>query len=244
MKPHIEVEADGEAVAQAAKRRVVELCEVAVQERGRFTLALSGGSTPRRLYELLATESLPFKKMFFFFGDERHVPPDDEQSNFRMAKEAFFSRTPVPAQNIHRIRGELLNAGDAAQRYEETLRKFFALPDGEFPRLDCVLLGLGADGHTASLFPGTEGLLETKKWVIGQRVEKLQTERISLTPPMLNAARAVIFLVQGADKAEPVHAALEVQGPAEELPARVVQPAPGGLWWILDRAAASKLSAQ
>jgi 6-phosphogluconolactonase len=231
----------------AAAEEVAHSVNEAVSERGRFTIALSGGSTPKSLYNLLATNarnSLPWDKMFFFWGDERHVPPTDDQSNYRMVDEAMLSKVSVPAVNVFRFAAENPDANAVAEAYEETLRKFFELKAGEFPRLDLILLGLGPDGHTASLFPGTAGLQEKSRLVIANWVEKLKTHRLSFTFPVLNAGRTVAFLVSGTDKAAALHSVLEENVPGEQYPAKLVQPKDGKLIWFLDRAAASALSTQ
>jgi len=180
--------------------------------------------------------------MFFFWGDERHVPPTDPDSNFRMADEAMLSKIAVPAGNIFRIPAENPDAEAAAQFYEQTLRKFFELEPGQFPTFDLILLGLGPDGHTASLFPGTAALHEKSHLVVANWVEKLKTHRISLTLPVLNAARCVTFLVSGTDKAAVLRTVLEEDAPAEQYPAKLVKPSKGKLIWLVDRAAASALS--
>ncbi len=230
-------EAGAELVAHAAKE--------AVDERGRFALALSGGSTPRSLYNLLATNarnSLPWDKMFFFFGDERHVPPTDKDSNFKMANEAMLSKVPVPQENIFRVPAENPDAAAAAEAYDQTLRKFFALDPGQLPLFDLILLGLGPDGHTASLFPGTAALQEKSKLVVANWVEKFNTYRITFTIPVLNTGRRVAFLVSGTDKAPALQAVLQSDAPGEQYPAKLVHPANGKLIWLVDRAAASGLT--
>lgn len=229
----------------AAAEEFVHAVTEAVAQRGRFTVALSGGSTPRNLYTLLATNartSLPWDKMFFFWGDERHVPPDDPESNYRMAEEAMLSKVPVAAGNVFRIPAENPDAAAAAEQYEQTLRKFFSTETTVVPRFDLVLLGMGPDGHTASLFPETAGLQEESRLVIANWVEKFKTSRITLTLPVLNAARCVLFLVGGADKAPAARAVLESDAPGEKYPSKLVQPSDGKLIWMLDRAAASELS--
>ena len=230
---------------EAAAELVASAASEAVADRGRFSIALSGGSTPKSLYTLLATNarsSLPWDRMFFFFGDERHVPPTDPESNYRMADEAMLSKVPVPPNNVFRIEAENPDAGAAAEAYEQTLRKFFALEVGQIPLFDLILLGMGPDGHTASLFPGTEGLREKSKLVVANWVEKLKTHRITLTLPVLNAARCDAFLVSGTDKAPVLKSVLEGDAPGEQYPAKLVRPAQGKLIWLLDRAAASGLS--
>ena len=229
----------------AAADEVVHLANEAVGARGRFTIALSGGSTPKSLYNLLATNArtaLPWDKMFFFWSDERHVPPTDPDSNYRMANEAMLSKIPVPTANIFRPATESADAGAVANDYESTLKKFFQLGPGQFPKFDLILLGMGPDGHTASLFPGTAGLQEKSRLVIANWVEKLKTHRLSFTFPVLNAAACVAFLVSGIDKAAMLKGVLEESGPGEPYPASLVNPVDGKLIWFLDRAAASGLS--
>jgi len=230
---------------EAAAELVASTAKEAVAERGQFTIALSGGSTPKSLYNLLATNarsSVPWDRMFFFFGDERHVPPTDPESNYRMADEAMLSKIPVAQSNVFRVQAENPDAGAAAQAYEQILRKFFALEVGQVPAFDLILLGMGPDGHTASLFPGTEGLKEKSKLVVANWVEKLKTSRITLTLPVLNAARCVAFLVSGTDKATVLKSVLEGNSSGEQYPAKMVRPTQGKLIWLLDRAAASGLS--
>jgi 6-phosphogluconolactonase len=230
---------------EAAAEEVVRSADQAVAERGRFTLALSGGSTPKNLFTLLAANarsSLPWDRTFFFWSDERHVPPTDPDSNYRMAEEAMLAKVPVPASNVFRVPAEMPDAAVAADAYEQTIREFFALEAGRFPRFDLILLGMGPDGHTASLFPETEALREKSRLVVANWVEKLKASRITFTLPVLNAARAVAFLVSGTDKAPALKAVLESEGPGEQYPAKFVRPSDGKLTWFVDRAAASELS--
>jgi 6-phosphogluconolactonase len=232
-------------LSAAAAEEVVHAAEEAVAARGRFTIALSGGSTPRNLFTLLATNArstLPWDRMFFFWGDERHVPPTDVESNYRMADETMLSKIPVAAGNIFRVAAENPDAAAAAGAYEQTLRKFFALESGQVPRFDLILLGMGPDGHTASLFPGTAALQEKTRLVVANWVDKLKTSRITLTLPVLNAARCVAFLVSGTDKADALKAVLEGDAPGEQYPSKLVKPNDGKLIWLVDRAAASGLS--
>jgi len=230
---------------QVAADEVIHAANDAIGQRGRFTIALAGGSTPRNLYTLIAANagsSLPWSKVFFFWGDERHVPPTDPESNYRMAEETLLSKIPVPPANIFRIPAENPDASAVAESYEQTLRKFFALAAGEFPRFDFILLGMGPDGHTASLFPETAALQEKTRLVVANSVEKLHTSRITLTLPVLNAARCLAFLVSGADKAVILHEVLEGQAPGERYPSKLVRPSDGKLIWFVDRAAGSQLS--
>ena len=229
----------------AAAEVVVGAATDAVAQRGRFTISLSGGSTPKSLFNLLATNArtvLPWERMFFFWGDERHVPPTDPDSNYRMAEETMLSKVPVPPGNVFRMAAENPDAAAVAEDYEKTLRKFFALEPGQVPVFDLILLGMGPDGHTASLFPGTAGLQEKSRLVIANWVEKMKTSRLTFTLPVLNAARCVTFLVSGTDKAAVLRTVLEGDVPAEQYPAKLVRPTDGKLIWLVDRAAASELT--
>lgn len=229
----------------AAAEEVVRSANEAINQRGRFSIALSGGSTPRSLFNLLAINArntLQWDKMFFFWGDERHVPPTDLDSNYRMANEAMLSKVPVPLGNIFRFPTENPDAAAVADAYEKTLRKFFQLGPHEIPKFDLILLGMGPDGHTASLFPGTDALHEKTRLAIANWVEKLKTFRLSLTLPVLNAGRCVVFLVSGTDKASVLHSVLEENVPGDQYPAKLVQPKEGTLIWLVDRGAASALS--
>jgi len=229
----------------AAADEVLQAAKNAVAVRGRFTIALSGGSTPKSLYNLLATNAkntLSWDRAFFFWGDERHVPPTDPESNFRMADEAMLSKIPVAAANIFRVHAENSDADAAAADYDQTLRKFFELASGQVPSFDLILLGMGPDGHTASLFPGTAALQEKSKLVVANWVEKFKTHRITFTLPVLNTARSVVFLVSGTDKADALKNVLEGEASGEQYPSKLVRPTEGKLIWLIDRAAASGLS--
>ncbi|MDT4896078.1 MAG: 6-phosphogluconolactonase [Acidobacteriota bacterium] len=234
---------DAAGVAEAAANRFIELAQEAIAERGRFTVALAGGSTPQRAYRLLASEHyrqrLDWSQVHIFFGDERSVPPDDAESNYRMANEALLSHVDLPAENIHRMNG----VGDVvanARLYEDELRTFFN--DAAWPRFDLVLLGMGDDGHTASLFPGTEVLAEQEAWVAGVWVEKLSAYRITLTALAINHAAHIIFLVTGENKAQPLREILEGKQTSEQLPAQLIKPLDGSLEWFVDRAASAQLN--
>ncbi|HEY6877301.1 MAG TPA: 6-phosphogluconolactonase [Polyangiales bacterium] len=230
---------DAGAVATAACELVCTQAVRAVEARGRCSIVLAGGSTPKALYQQLAAHpELPWDKIYLFFGDERSVPPDHPDSNARMARESLTRMAFIPEARVHRIRAEL-PAPAAAADYEQTLRSLF--PAVELPRFDLVLLGLGSDGHTASLFPHTKALAERTAWVVANRVDKLATDRITLSYPVLNAAAHVLFLVAGADKAPALKAVLEGDASLEDIPARGVQPA-GQLTFLVDRAAAAQLS--
>ena len=232
-------------LSEAAADEVVRDANEAVKARGRFTIALSGGSTPKNLFNLLATNArnaLPWDRMYFFWGDERHVPPTDQDSNYRMAEEVMLSKVPVPPGNVFRMAAENPDAARVAEDYEKTLLKFFQLAPSGIPQFDLILLGMGPDGHTASLFPGTPALQEKSRLVVSNWVEKLKTNRLSFTLPVLNAARCVAFLVSGTDKAPALKTVLEENASPEQYPAKLVNPSAGKLIWFLDRAAASSLS--
>jgi 6-phosphogluconolactonase len=230
---------------EAAAEEVLRAAKEAIAQRGRFTIVLSGGSTPKSLFNLLATNArtvFPWDHTFFFWGDERHVPPTDPDSNYRMAEEAMLSKIPVPAGNVFRFAAENPDAAAVAEAYEQTLRKFFQLGPGQIPAFDLILLGMGPDGHTASLFPGSPGLQEKTRLVIANWVEKLKASRLTLTLPVLNAARCVAFLVSGTDKAPALHAVLESDVAGEQYPSKLIRPVDGKLIWLIDRAAASQLT--
>jgi 6-phosphogluconolactonase len=245
-KPEIQIVANADALYQAAAAEFVHQAGEAVEAKGACTVALSGGSTPKGLYGLLADDpawrgQVPWDNMHVFWGDERHVPPDHPDSNYRMAYEAMLSKVPIPPANVHRIKSEHPDARQAADDYEQTLQAFFHLAAGQLPRFDLIFLGLGPEGHTASLFPGTKALHETSRLVVSTWVGKLFTERITLTPPVLNNAACVIFLVSGGDKALPLKAVLEGPDEPEQLPAQLFRPSHGRLLWLVDRAAARLL---
>jgi 6-phosphogluconolactonase len=205
------------------------------------TVALSGGSTPRVLYELLADASEPFRDQIpwsgthFFFTDERHVPPDHAESNYRMVNEALFSRVPVPKENVHRIPGERSGADEAAQAYESDLRQSFG---AGIPSFDVILLGLGQDGHTASLFPHSPALEETERLVVAPYVEKLNAYRITMTLPVLNNGKSTMFLVTGASKAPALREVIFFNGQTNLYPAQAISPTNGAVSWLVDKAAA------
>ncbi|MBV9582269.1 MAG: 6-phosphogluconolactonase [Chloroflexi bacterium] len=238
----IRVLPDPAALADAAARHIVEQAQAAIDARGAFSIALSGGSTPRDLHRRLASsplrEQIDWTRVHVFFGDERCVPPDDAQSNYRMADETLLSRVDIPAAHVHRMRGEL-PPDDAAVDYQRQLETFF---NTEPPRLDMILLGMGDNGHTASLFPGLTALHEQKRWVVAEYVPEVGMWRISLTPVVLNLGREVVFLVAGDAKASMLQQVLEGPYAPDERPAQIVRPTPGEAIWMVDTAAAGKLS--
>lgn len=229
----------------AAAQKFVEIV-LRCQEGGETCLvALAGGSTPRGLYQLLIhppyDSQIDWERIRIFFGDERQVPPEHQDSNFLMAQEALLSHVPIPPEQVFRIEGER-PPEEAAMRYENMLREQFGVSTGQVPRFDLILLGMGADGHTASLFPGTSAVRESQKLVAAPWVEKLQTHRVTFTPPVLNAAKHVMFLVSGNDKAMALQEVLEGLGDPDRYPAQVVQPKEGQVLWLVDADAASHLS--
>jgi 6-phosphogluconolactonase len=239
---NVHIFGDAETVARAVASRFAELAEESVVARGRFAVALSGGSTPRRIYELLSgAEYAPrfeWSKVHVFFGDERAVPPDDAESNYRMARASLLSRVCIPSENVHRMIGE----GDAAANarlYEDELRVFFG--GDALPRFDLVMLGLGDDGHTASLFPGTHALEESGAWVVANWIEKLGVYRLTLTARVINNAAHILFVVTGAGKAERLREVVKGARDPRRLPAQMIRSVDGTLDWYVDQAAASKL---
>lgn len=229
---------DPTKLAEAAARTFVEEARRRIDESGRFAVALAGGSTPKTTYEILAREygepeDLDWSRVHVFFGDERTVPPEHEDSNYRMARDALLSRVPVGG--VHRMRGEM-EPREAAALYEEELEEFFGGP----PVLDLVLLGIGEDGHTASLFPRTPALDARDRWAVENPVEKLGTVRLTLTVPAINAARNVVFLVAGEGKAEALKEILESGAEPRDYPAKLVQPASDPVWMV-DEAAVRSL---
>ncbi|PYS94038.1 MAG: 6-phosphogluconolactonase [Acidobacteria bacterium] len=241
--PDVRIFEDSEAVARAATERFIELAREAIDARSRFSVALAGGSTPKRVYELLASDEfkdqVDWAKVHIFFGDERCVPPDHHESNYRMAREALLAQVMLPLENVHRMIGE----GDAvanARLYEDELRQFF---DGaQWPQLDLVMLGMGDDGHTASLFPGSRALHEDKAWVTANWVEKFSTFRITLTAPAINHAAHIMFIVTGAGKTDRLPEVLKGPRETDRLPSQLIHPVNGTLEWFTDKAAAAKLS--
>jgi 6-phosphogluconolactonase len=241
----IRVFPDVEALSKAAADEFVRYAGEAVAVRGRFTVALSGGSTPKKLYQLLASEpyrtQIDWGRVEFFWGDERCVPPDDKDSNYRMAREAMLEHLPIPAEHIHRMEAERSDRDAAARDYEAVLARVFGVPSGgEPPAIDLVLMGMGPCGHTASLFPHTKALDENRRWVVPNHVPQLHTDRMTMTRPILNRGRFVLFLVAGADKAERLAEVLAGPPDPKRLPSQLIQPA-GQLTWFVDAAAAARL---
>jgi 6-phosphogluconolactonase len=237
----IQVYADLESLSQAAAHLFVERSRQAVRSEGRFSVALSGGHTPERTYQLLAQQPLrsqvPWPDVHVFWGDERCVPPDDPLSNARMARRTLLDQLPIPAAQIHPIPCTQ-NPRQAAEAYEALLRGFFA---DDPPRFSLVYLGLGENGHTASLFPGTPAVQERERWVVAVNLTEQGMWRITLTAPLINQAAAIAFLVAGATKAEVLRRVLEGPFEPESLPAQLIQPESGTPIWLVDRQAAKEL---
>lgn len=232
---------DTDALARAVAQHVVTLANDTRSKRRPFTVALAGGSTPRPAYERLATpefsERIEWDRVHVFWGDERCVPPDHPDSNYRMACEALLDHVPIPDTNVHRMQGEL-TPRKASQAYETEIRELFYEID--VSGFDLILLGLGEDGHTASLFPGTDALNVQGRWVAANHVEKLGTWRLTLTLPAINAANDVTFVVAGERKRDILQRMLVPESDASTLPAQRVQPRDGRLVWMVDRAALNK----
>ncbi|MFQ5846274.1 MAG: 6-phosphogluconolactonase [Candidatus Methylomirabilales bacterium] len=233
-------------MSRRAAELFVRLADTAVSSSGRFTVALSGGATPKGLYTLLAGDQfrpqVSWSRVHLFWGDERCVPPDHPESNYRMVRELLLDRVPIPQHNVHRMPAEDEDPARAGAEYETTLRAFFEVDVGEFPRFDLILLGLGQDGHTASLFPGTAALAETERLVASTDVEQHGTVRLTLTVPVINRAASVVFVVAGEAKASVLRGVLGDKRGPERLPAQRIQPVSGKLWFIVDRAAAKELT--
>ena len=239
----LRVYGDAEQLARAAAELFVTLAAESSKARGRFRVALSGGSTPRRVYELLASSGfkprVDWNQVDLFWGDERYVPADDRDSNYRMTAEALLRHVPVPAANVHRVPTEISPPAAAAGAYEDDIRRSFG-DLSSVPQFDLVYLGLGTNGHTASLFPYSPALKETSRLVLADFVAEVNTWRISMSAPLLNRGRTVAFLVEGQQKAEVLRDVLFGPPDQERLPAQLIDPE-GKLLWMVDEAAASLL---
>jgi 6-phosphogluconolactonase len=251
----IKVFPDIEKLNHFAASKFVEIANQAIEKHGRFGVSLAGGSTPKSLYTLLASDKfknqIDWAKAYFFFGDERNVPSDDKESNFRMANESLFQPLQILPENIFRWQTEIADAEQIALDYELKIKDFFDLnenppadaggSDRKFPRFDLILLGMGADGHTASLFPHTKALHETERLAVANWVEKLNDWRLTLTFPVINNAANVMFLVSGAEKAEALREVLQGNYQPEKFPSQKVKLNGGNLLWLVDRKAARLL---
>jgi 6-phosphogluconolactonase len=235
---------NAEELARAGAQLFVDRAEDAIRARGRFRIALSGGSTPQRVYELLATPAFSrradWDRVDLFWGDERYVPADDRDSNYRMTAEALLDHVPVPSANVHRVRTEISPPSAAASAYEDEIRQVFGEPTSA-PQFDLIYLGLGVNGHTASLFPHSPALHESSHLVVADFVTEVNAWRISMTLPLLNQGRVVAFLAEGAQKAQVLHEVLLGPRDPERLPAQLISPQ-GKLLWMVDAAAAALVS--
>jgi 6-phosphogluconolactonase len=252
MKPTIRILPDADQLARFAARLFLSRLTLTNSIQVQFTVALSGGSTPKKMFEILGNDERLktqvragiWDYVHFFWSDERHVPPDHAESNYKLAYDSMLSPLGIREANIHRIKGELEDAGEAARQYEAEILRDFPVSEGQLPKFDLIFLGMGPDGHTASLFPGTKALQEENRLVVSNWVGKFYTERITMTAPLLNNATCVVFLVSGQDKALPLKAVLEGRYEPQQLPAQLVRPESGKLMWLLDSAAASLLGAE
>lgn len=241
MMAKIQVVSLDEAFIRKAADQFVAAAKQSIAERGRFSVALSGGGTPKPIYGALAEpeyrDQIDWTRVDLFWGDERHVPPDDPDSNYRMVKEVLIDRVPIPNENVYRVPAEM-EIRMAAFSYEETLRDYF---EGEWPAFDLLFLGMGADGHTASLFPHSAGLNEEQRWFIANYAPERETWRLTLSKKAINAARRIVALVRGAGKAEMLKAVLTGPKQPDEMPIQLIHPEGGEMLWLVDDAAARLL---
>lgn len=240
---HIAIYPDLDTLSQQAAQYVVRTASESIAARGRFTLALSGGTTPRKLYTLLGSEpyssQIDWQQVHIFWGDERCVPPDNPDSNYYMAQEVLLSKIPIPALQVHRMPADQPGRDAASQSYTAEMQRVFGTQG--IPVFDLIQLGMGPEGHTASLFPHQASLRETQRLVMPVSVPKPPPDRLTFTPPLLNAARNILFLVTGSDKAEALQAVLEGEYQPEEYPAQIVRPPDGEVVWMLDKAVAANI---
>jgi len=235
----IEILSDRSNLTDRALNLIVERIESAIAQRGQCTLALAGGGTPKPVYEQLAQQSLPWEKLYIFWGDERYVSPDHPDSNQKMAREAWLDQVAIPADNIHPMPTQGGNPELDAQRYEQELRTFFQCGEQDFPSIDIILLGMGDDGHTASLFPQTDALTVRDRLItVGNKGE---SQRLTFTAPFINQGQCVIFLVAGTNKRPALAEIFASEADDTEYPARLIQPK-GELWWLLDQEAGAEIS--
>ncbi len=234
----VEVLADKSALIERSQDIILSRLQTAIKSRDQFTIALSGGSTPKPLYEALSSQSLPWSKIHIFWGDERYVPAIHQDSNQLMARQAWLDRIEIPAENIHPMNTTSADPVQDAQKHEAELQEFFSTKKGEIPVFDLILLGMGDDGHTASLFPHTEALTESNRLVtVGNKDGQ---PRITFTVPLINQARCVLFVVAGANKRPALKQVFAEQADEMNYPSRLIQPQ-GELLWLLDQAAAAEL---
>lgn len=235
----VEVLSDKISLIDRARELMVEKIKSAIAQRDQCTIALAGGGTPKPLYEKLAQESLPWEKIHIFWGDERYVPADHPDSNQKMAREAWLNQVPLPASNIHPMPTTGQNPQADAAKHEQEIREFFQCGAGEIPSIDIILLGMGDDGHTASLFPQTEALTVRDRLItVGN---KGNSQRLTFTAPFINQGRCVIFLVAGANKRPALAQVFSPQGDEKQYPSRLIKPQ-GELWWLLDQEAGQEIA--
>lgn len=236
----ISIYPDLDTLSQQAAQYIARLASQSIVTHGRFTIALSGGSTPKKLYSLLGSEpycsQINWAQVEIFWGDERCVPPDDPESNYAMAQQVLLSKIPIPANQIHRMPADQSDRGAASQAYTQEMQRTFGTD--RIPAFDLIQLGMGPEGHTASLFPHQPSLHEQQRLVMPVSVPKPPPDRLTFTPPLLNAARNILFLVTGREKADAVHAVLEGDYNPAEYPAQIVRPTQGEVTWMLDTQAA------
>tara|TARA_B100000315_G_scaffold246593_1_gene274078 strand:- start:16017 stop:16757 length:741 start_codon:yes stop_codon:yes gene_type:complete len=237
---------DIEEMSKLGANHMAKIIERSVKERGKCMIALSGGNTPKKLYERLASEEfsprIPWESTYWFFGDERHVPPDHDDSNYKMSSDSLLSKVPIPNDNIHRIMTERQDPQTIALNYELTLMKAFNLAPGELPVFDLMFLGVGTDGHIASLFPHSESLYVTTQMATANKVPETETWRITMTFPVINEAKHLLFLVAGEEKAKALHQVLEGPSNPQEFPAQLVRQKRGFQLWLIEKSAASLLT--
>lgn len=245
MNTKIKILQNLDEISRAAAELFLEIGNHAINQNGKFTVALAGGSTPKSLYQLLAADEfrnrIDWQKVFFFFGDERNVLTDSDESNFRTADENLLKPLQIPSENIFRWQTELKDSEKIAENYAESIVKFFDLAENEFPQFDLILLGMGDDGHTASLFPFSDALNEIEKIAVSNRVEKLDANRLTFTFSTINKAANVIFLISGTAKADALKEVLEGEPQPEKFPSQNVNPTNGNLFWLIDAPAAQFL---
>jgi len=238
--------ADLEEMSIHGAKHVTELIERSIKANKKCMIALSGGNTPKKLYERLATEEfssrIPWDLTYWFFGDERHVPPDDERSNYKLASETLLSKVPIPHNNIYRIMTEKPDPPAIAANYELTLMKAFHLAPGELPIFDLMFLGIGADGHTASLFPHSDALQITTRMTTANNIPETEEWRITMTFPVINAAKNLLFLVSGKEKAEALNQVINGKSNPEEYPAQLIRQKRGFQLWLIEQSAAALLT--
>lgn len=241
----VEVSADKKELFQRTAKLIADAGEEAIARSGRYALVLTGGSTPKGLYELLASDEwrnrINWTKTHLFWGDERFVPATDSQSNYGMTKKALIDHLRIPAENIHRVMTENTTPEICAEAYAETIRKFFDVEVGAFPAFDFVLNGMGSNRHVLSLFPGRPTIHESKKLVVADYIPEVSMDRITMTAPLVNAARQTVMLIAGADKAEALNDVLYGSKDVDLKPAQLIDPKTGNLTWMVDREAASQL---